>query len=127
MKCQNCKVELGQEMIEANMCWECGEIIDLQKLENDYVEEISEPVIHSKQEETTYADRSEKNMYASMGKKIGAFILVLGTIGSIILGSYGRDFSFGTFLIYEFVVLVAGAFFMMIAEIVQLLEDIKNK
>ena len=41
-KCPECGIMLTNEMINANMCWECGKILDERLLEDDYHEEISQ-------------------------------------------------------------------------------------
>ena len=51
-------------------------------------------------------------------------MLVLGTIGSFVLGS--KD-SLVLFFTYEIAVIISVLFFLGFAEIIQLLEDIKRK
>ena len=41
-KCPDCGNELTQEMIDANMCWECGKILDESLLDEEVVAEIQE-------------------------------------------------------------------------------------
>lgn len=33
MNCPKCGCELTQEMIDVNMCWECGNILDTAQLD----------------------------------------------------------------------------------------------
>ena len=40
MKCPECGTELTSEMIEANMCWECGKILDESLLDKQTLENI---------------------------------------------------------------------------------------
>ena len=40
MKCPECGNELTSEMIEANMCWECGKILDESLLDEQALEDI---------------------------------------------------------------------------------------
>lgn len=40
-KCPKCGSTLTQEMIDANMCWECGKILDESLLKGDSSEEIT--------------------------------------------------------------------------------------
>lgn len=42
MKCEKCGEELSQEMIDVNMCWNCGNIIDKSLLDDDIVNDIKE-------------------------------------------------------------------------------------
>ena len=39
IKCPECGIMLTNEMINANMCWECGKILDERLLEDDYHDE----------------------------------------------------------------------------------------
>ena len=39
-KCPECGTELTDEMIEANMCWECGKILDESLLDKETLEDI---------------------------------------------------------------------------------------
>ena len=39
-KCPECGNELTQEMIDANMCWECGRIIDVSLVDDEIREEF---------------------------------------------------------------------------------------
>lgn len=40
-RCPKCGVTLTQEMVDANMCWECGKILDVSLLDEDSSEEIA--------------------------------------------------------------------------------------
>ena len=39
-KCPECGSTLTQEMIDVNMCWECGKILDTSQLDSESIEEI---------------------------------------------------------------------------------------
>lgn len=41
LKCPGCGSQLTQEMINANMCWECGKILDESLLDENTLNEIS--------------------------------------------------------------------------------------
>lgn len=41
IKCPECGIMLSQEMINANMCWECGKILDESLLDEESLKEIS--------------------------------------------------------------------------------------
>lgn len=53
--------------------------------------------------------------------------MVLGTIGSIYLATQGYEFEFGKFILPEIGSIVSGMMFLGFAEIIQLLQDIRNK
>ena len=42
MKCSKCGEELTQEMIDVNMCWNCGNILDKSLLDDETIEKIEE-------------------------------------------------------------------------------------
>ncbi len=42
IKCPECGSELTQEMIDVNMCWECGKILDVSQLDEDSIKVIDE-------------------------------------------------------------------------------------
>ena len=37
-RCPDCGTELTQEMIVANMCWECGKILDESLMDSEVVD-----------------------------------------------------------------------------------------
>lgn len=39
-RCPECGLELTKEMIDSNMCWECGKILDESLLEETTIKEI---------------------------------------------------------------------------------------
>lgn len=41
IKCPECGIMLTQQMIDANMCWECGAILDVSLLDEETLNEIS--------------------------------------------------------------------------------------
>ena len=41
-KCPECGSSLTQEMIDVNMCWECGKILDASQLDEDTIKLIDE-------------------------------------------------------------------------------------
>lgn len=45
MRCSKCGEELTQEMINVNMCWNCGNILDKSLLDDETINEIQEAEI----------------------------------------------------------------------------------
>lgn len=73
---------------------------------------------------------SNENTVGGILKAIGILILIIGTIGSIVIaggGGYRYEFSFVRFILPEIGTIVSGMMFLGFAEIIQLLQDIKNK
>ena len=46
-KCPECGIELTSEMISANMCWECGKILDASLLDEETLREIEQQKVES--------------------------------------------------------------------------------
>lgn len=42
IKCPECGSYLTQEMIDVNMCWECGKILDASQLDEDSIKRVDE-------------------------------------------------------------------------------------
>ena len=73
---------------------------------------------------------SNENAIGGILKAIGILILIIGTIGSIVIAGgdgYRYEFSFARFILPEIGTIVSGMMFLGFAEIIQLLQDIKNK
>lgn len=125
-KCPNCNKELTQEMIDANMCWECGFILDktLADESNDNINTINEKANLNKEEVNNSKVYTKKEYPLSQVlKSISVILGIVGTIGSISI----CQSEFSTFLIFEIVVLIQCIFMFSFGEIIQLLYDIKNK
>lgn len=58
---------------------------------------------------------------------VAVAIFIAGTIGSIAVGGQSYSFSFGAFLIPEIGTIITGMVFLGFSEIIQLLQDIKDK
>lgn len=134
MKCKNCGEELTQDMIDVNLCWFCGDIID----ENfsDQSAEATKPVTSNsdsiKANSSKDDDNSlnDKNIVGTVLKILGVIILIFGTIGSFILADSDEryySFSFVLFISYEFAALLSGFLLIGFAEIIQLLASINSK
>jgi hypothetical protein len=73
---------------------------------------------------------TNENTVGGILKVIGILILVVGTIASIfVAGGDGSryEFSFIRFIIPEAVSIVSGMVFIGVAEIIKLLQEIRNK
>lgn len=129
MICKKCGEKLTKEMIDANLCWSCGDIID-----ENFVEQNE---INMKNSNITPSDLSKgdngignKNVIGKCLHIFGLLVLILGTIGSIFLANVGGryyDFSFSLFALYEFATILSSLILVGFAEIIQLLNKIYNK
>lgn len=70
---------------------------------------------------------SSENTIGGILKAIGILIMIFGTIGSICIASQGHKFSFADFIIPEVGTVISGMIFLGFSEIIQLLQDIKDK
>lgn len=129
MVCKRCGKELTQEMIKANLCWACGDIIDESSaVDNEISNTTVEEEVNNETNENY--DSNNSNLIGSILQFLGILILILGTIGSFILaddGSYYNSFIFSQFVIYEFATILSGFVVIGLAQIVQLLHRINNK
>lgn len=125
-KCPNCNKELTQEMIDANMCWECGFILDKTLADeiNDSVDTINEKSDLKKEELNNLPNYTKKeHPLSQVLKSISVILAIVGTIGSISI----CQSEFSIFIIFEIVILIQCIFLFSFGEIIQLLYDIKNK
>lgn len=51
MKCPECGTELTSDMIEANMCWECGKILDESLLDEQTLKDIHDQANQNQSEQ----------------------------------------------------------------------------
>lgn len=71
-----------------------------------------------------------ENTIGGILKAIGILILIAGTIGSLVIAGgdgYRYEFSFLRFILPEIGTIISGMMFLGFSEIIQLLQDIKNK
>ena len=61
-KCPECGTELTDEMIEANMCWECGKILDESLLDKETLEDIHNQAKQNKSEQYLESDTLDSKM-----------------------------------------------------------------
>ena len=112
--CPNCKSKLNIDEKSSGKCFTCGTSFEssLPKDDKQYNYHISD------------------NTVANAIRICGIIIIILGTIFSfIVAGGDGRkyDFSLLQFLTPEAISIISGLVFIGFSEIIQLLEDIKNK
>lgn len=125
MNCPNCNKEITHEMIDANMCWDCGFILDKSITDEKNCDfEISENV-DLKNDKSTESPNYDYNEHplAQLLKVISVILAIIGTIGSISI----CQSEFSIFVIFEVVVLIQCIFIFSFGEIIQLLHDIKSK
>lgn len=119
-----------KEITVANGYTEEAEQIARQILGGDrteYKEYIKQQEEMHKKE---YDNMSSENTIGGILKGIGILILIIGTIASIIIAGgdgYRYEFSFVRFIIPEIISIISGMMFLGFAEIIQLLQDIKDK
>ncbi len=112
--CPNCKSKLNIDEKSSGKCFSCGATF-----------ESSLP----KENKEVYYDFSD-NTIAKLIKTCGVLIIIIGTILSFIIAGgdgYKYTFSFIRFLTPELTCIISGLLFIGVSEIIQLLEDIKNK
>lgn len=69
-KCPECGTELTDEMIEANMCWECGKILDESLLDKETLEDIHNQAKQNKSEQYLESDTLDSKMEELIKKHI---------------------------------------------------------
>lgn len=124
------KLYSGEELKEitvANGYTEEAEQVARQILGGDrteYKEYIKQQEEKRKKE---YDNMSSENTIGGILKAIGILIMIFGTIGSIYIANQGYEFSFANFIIPEVGTVISGMIFLGFSEIIQLLQDIKDK
>lgn len=112
--CPNCKSKLNIDEKASGKCFSCGTTF-----------ESSLP-----KDNTRYDFHLSDNTVAKAIKICGIVIIILGTILSfIVAGGNGRKYEFSLllFITPEAISIISGLVFIGFSEIIQLLEDIKNK
>lgn len=110
MYCPKCKTLLNNDEKASGKCFNCG---------------ASFSSVLPEEKKSTQTSDAISNENA-----IGILILIIGTIGSIVIAGgdgYGYEFSFARFILPEIGTIVSGMMFLGFTEIIQLLQDIKNK
>lgn len=112
--CPNCKSKLNIDEKASGKCFSCGTAF--------------EPSLPK--DNTRYDFHLSDNTVAKAIKICGIVIIILGTILSfIVAGGNGRKYEFSLllFITPEAISIISGLVFIGFSEIIQLLEDIKNK
>ena len=112
--CPNCKSKLNIDEKSSGKCFSCGATF--------------ESSLSKENKQLNYS--SYDNTVAKLIKICGFAIIILGTILSFIIAGgngYKYEFSFMRFLTPELFSIISGLLFIGFSEIIQLLEDIKNK
>lgn len=111
--CPKCNERLNIDEKSAGRCFSCGATFSSTIPKDD---RSSAPYI---------SINATDNTVAKIIKALGIIIIILGTIGNIVMNH--DHFSLSAFLEMEFFCIVSGIFFVGLAEIIKLLEEIKNK
>lgn len=112
--CPNCKSKLNIDEKSSGRCFSCGTTFEFSLTNGD----------------KQYYHQSFNNTIAKTIKICGIIIIILGTILSLIIaGGNGRKYEFSLllFITPEAISIISGLLFIGFSEIIQLLEDIKNK
>ena len=111
--CPKCNEKLNIDEKSAGRCFSCGATFT-----SPIPKDTSSSSVPYIKDDTT------DNTVAKVVRVTGIIIIILGTIGSIIVSN---NQSSSMFLVTEFASIVSGIFFIGLAEIIKLLEEIKNK
>lgn len=134
MKCIKCKHPLSKEEINANLCWECGTIIDIELVSDD-MEEAQKIVesVAQEQKKQNKQDRIERNYEADSGSEYGvistihtyfSIISILAVVGGIVFGIAAESFLVA--LMFVLSISIVYCFFRLLIAIAYLLCDIKE-
>ena len=134
MKCKKCKHPLSKEEINANLCWECGTIIDIELVSDDMEEaqKIVESVAQEQKKQNKQA-RIERNQEVDSGSEYSvistihtyfSFISILAVVGGIVLGIAAESFLIA--LMFVLSISIVYCFFRVLIAIAYLLCDIKE-
>lgn len=107
--CPKCKAKLNMDEKTSGRCFSCGEVFESSLYK----------------ESKPYANYS--NSYNSVARALricGIIIIILGTIGSFVIANKE---GYTYFLVFEIPSIISGLLLIGVAEIIQLLADIKAK
>ena len=108
-KCPNCKRNLNIDEKASGKCFSCGASFETE--------------LTTKRDDRRSINDGH-NSIAKALKVCGIIAFIFGTIGSIYYASKSTIF---VFIVSEASTVVSGLLFLGLSEIIQLLEDIKNK
>ena len=112
--CPKCKSKLNIDEKSSGRCFSCGATFESSLAKDD----------------KQYNYRSSDNTVAKAIRICGITIIILGTILSFIVAGGNRrkyEFSLLQFITPEAISIISGLLFIGFSEVIQLLEDIKNK
>lgn len=113
INCPECKSLLNNDEKASGKCFDCGAT---------FSSSLPEPKSSS-----SFSLNSRENTICGILKVIGILILIFGTIGSICLATQEYKFELEKFIFPEIGTIISGMMFIGFSEIIQLLQDIKNK
>lgn len=116
-----------QEISVANGYTEEAEQVARQILGGDRAEYKEYIKQQEEKHQKEYHNMSNENTIGGILKAIGILTMIFGTIGSIYIASQGYEFSFDSFIIPELGTIISSMMFLGFSEIIQLLQDIKDK
>lgn len=114
-------------MIKVNLCWNCGEIIDRNLTDTDtkFDDDIEVETEYPAEE---YMTSNHTNNIAKSLKIFAKIIMIIGSILNILVLFIANGYhTFTSFLAFEMMFILFGLLLLGFSEIIQLLEDIKNK
>lgn len=116
-----------QEITVANGYTEDAEQVARQILGGDRAEYKEYIKQQEEKHQKEYYNMSNGNTIGGILKVICILVMIFGTVGSIYIASQGYEFSFASFIIPELGIIISGMMFLGFSEIIQLLQDIKDK
>ena len=134
MKCVKCKHPLSKEEVNANLCWECGTIIDVELVSDDIDEaqKIVDSVAQEQKKQNKQA-RIEQSQMADAGNEYSvistihtffSIISILAVVGGIVLGVAAENFLVA--LMFVLSISIFYCIFRVLIAIAYLLCDIRD-
>lgn len=117
--CPKCKEPLNIDERSSGKCFSCGATFKPVVFDNSANRDSYQP--------PKQIIKDNENIVAKWLKIVSGIIVVFGLIGSVVLADQGRSFSWETFLFSFFTCVVSSLFLDAMAEIITLLQDIKDK
>ena len=134
--CPKCKAKLSAYEKGTGECVSCGNVFDaslygkLNESSNADNADSADNMENMENTENVVNEDDDKNSIAQALKVCGIIIMVVGTIVSFVVanaGSLDYEFSFSLFIVPEAASIISGLLFLGFSEIIQLLQDIKEK
>ena len=134
--CPKCKAKLSAYEKGTGECVSCGNVFDaslygkLNESDNADSTDSADNMENMENAENVVNVDDDKNPIAQVLKVCGIIIMIVGTIASFVVAnadSLDYEFSFSLFIVPEAVSIISGLLFLGFSEIIQLLQDIKDK